>query len=89
MKVFNILKSIPQKYKIMASVCILSIGLGSTIVLDKNNSKMIKEEQSLISEMTNKTLNISFVPNNSDMKDNINLFNPINDNDIENISKIQ
>lgn len=89
MKVKNIFKSVSLKTKVMASVCALSIALGSTLVLDKNNAEIIKEEQSLISEMTNKTLNISFVPNNPNMKNDVNLFSPINDNDIENIGRLQ
>ena len=89
MKINSILGSIKIKNKIIASVCGLSLALGTMLVLDKNNIDLIKEEQSIISEMTNKTLNISFMPNNPDMKDNVNLFNPITDSDIANIEKIQ
>lgn len=85
----KLLKVKSIRNKVMASVFLLSIGVGAMFVSDKNNIDAIKEEQAVISEMTNKTLNISFVPNNPNMKNNINLFNPINQNDIDNISKIQ
>lgn len=85
----KLLKVKTIRNKVMASVFLLSIGVGAMFVSDKNNIDAIKEEQAVISEMTNKTLNISFVPNNPNMKNNINLFNPINQNDIDNISKIQ
>lgn len=85
----KLLKVKSIRNKVMASVFLLSIGVGAMFVSDKNNIDTIKEEQSVISVMTNKTLNISFVPNNPNMKNNINLFNPINQNDIDNIGKIQ
>lgn len=85
----KLLKVKSIRNKVMASVFLLSIGVGAMFVSDKNNIDAIKEEQSVISVMTNKTLNISFVPNNPNMKNNINLFNPINQNDIDNIGKIQ
>lgn len=85
----NLLKSKSIRNKIMASVFVLSLGAGTMFVADKSNINAIREEQAIISEMTNRTLNISFMPNNPNMKNNINLFNPITQNDIENISKIQ
>lgn len=83
------LKDKAMKKKITASLFILSSALGTMFVSDKINVNNITDEYSIVSEMANKTLNISFVPNNPYMKDSVKLFNPITESDIDNIEKIQ
>lgn len=77
------------KNKIAVSLFVLSMSIGAMFVADKLNIENVVNEQCVISEMTNKTLNISFVPNNPYMKNNVDLFNAITQTDISNIAKIQ
>lgn len=89
MKGSKIFKDRIAKKKIATSLFVLSSSLGTMFIADKMNIDTIVKEQQIISEMTNKTLNISFVPNNPHMKNNVNLFNAITQTDIDNIAKIQ
>lgn len=89
MKGNKMIKGNNTKKKIATSLFLVSSSVGAMFVADNMNIENIVDEYSLISEMTNKTLNISFVPNNPYMKDNVKLFNPITQSDIDNIAKIQ
>ena len=89
MKGSKIFKAKVTKKKITASLFVLGASLGTMFVADNMNIDSIKDEQAVISEITNKTLNISFVPNNPYMKNNVKLFNAITRTDIDNIAKIQ
>lgn len=89
MKSNSLLKLKSSRNKILASVCALFLSFGVMYVADKSNFDAIKEEKSVILEMTNRTLNISFTPHNPNMVNNKKIFNAINQNDIDNISKIK
>lgn len=89
MKGSKIFETKVAKKKITASLFVLAASLGTMFVADNMNIGNIENEQSIISEIANKTLNISFVPNNPYMKNNVKLFNAITKTDVDNIAKIQ
>jgi hypothetical protein len=86
---FNKLNAKSIKNVTLASIFALSLGFGVMYASEKINFSIIEQEEDIISEMTDKTLNISFVPTNPDMKNNAKLFAPITQSDVENIEKIQ
>lgn len=69
-------------------VFVISCLLGFSSAVDRISLEAIQKESAVVSDIANRTLNISFTPNNPYMKDNASLYGAITQSDVLNIEKI-
>ena len=79
------MKKIHRKIFLVFAISCL---LGFSSAVDGAILEVIQKESTVISDIANRTLNISFTPNNPYMKDNASLYGAITQSDVLNIEKI-
>lgn len=79
------MKKIHRKIFLVFAISCL---LGFSSAVDRASLEVIQKESTVISDIANRTLNISFTPNNPYMKDNASLYGAITQSDVLNIEKI-
>ena len=79
------MKKIHRKIFLVFAISCL---LGFSSAVDRASLEVIQKESTVISDIANRTLNISFTPNNPYMKDNASLYGAITQSDVLDIEKI-
>lgn len=81
-------KFFSNRKRIFLNSFLISIGLGIVAYTGFLSKSVISSETNLLKELSGKSLEVSFSPNNKDMDDKKRLFGAINQNDIDEIENI-